>query len=77
MKYVTKLKLAAVHQICDHQDKSTEFMIQFMQDACKVDHDCVISYLMLDEKEHVKLFQELNEFLEVFNRIDDEKLLFD
>ena len=50
MKYITKLKLAAIHLYCDVEEKSTEFMIQFMQDACKVDLDCVMNYLQLPEE---------------------------
>ncbi len=68
MQYITKLKLAAVHQLCDVENRSTEYMIQYMQDICKVDFDCVISYLSLI-KEHEKLRKELTEFLEVFERI--------
>lgn len=30
---------------CDHHDKSTEFMIQFMQDLAGVDHDTVMDFL--------------------------------
>lgn len=41
MKHITKLKLAAVHQYCDIEDKSTEFMYQFMQDTVKVNLDTV------------------------------------
>ena len=66
MKYITKLKLAAVHQLCDVEDKSTEYMIQYMQDTCKVSHDCVMNYLMLDSKEKDNLRQNVNEFLEFF-----------
>lgn len=67
MKYITKLKLAAVHQYCDIEDKSTEFMYQFMQDAVGVDLDTVNNYLFLGEQEHIKLRNELNNFLEFFD----------
>jgi hypothetical protein len=73
MKHMTKLKLAAVQhklaavqQWCDVEEKSTEFMIQFMQDACKVDHDCVMSYLTLPGKERERLIKEVNDFLQWF-----------
>lgn len=62
MKHITKLKLAAVHQLCDVEDKSTEYMIQYMQDVCKVDHDCVMNYLQLSNSEHEKLFNQVNDF---------------
>ncbi len=51
MQLTTKLKLAAVHNWCDAEDKSTEFMIQYMQDVCKVSHDTVINYLSLPNPE--------------------------
>jgi len=51
MKYITKLKLAAVHQYADAMDKSTEWMLQFMQDSCNVDLDCVMNYFQLTDKE--------------------------
>ncbi len=64
MKYITKLKLAAVHQLCDHEDKSTEYMYQLMQDTCKVDIDTVNNYMI--NENHSKLFKELNELIDVF-----------
>ena len=45
MKAVTKMKLRIAKQYCDDNDKSTEFMIQYMQDMVSVDFDCVINYL--------------------------------
>lgn len=70
MKYITKLKLAAVHQLCDAEDKSTEFMYQFMQDTCKVDLDCVNSYMFLSDEEHTKLFREVIDFLKLFENLE-------
>ena len=72
MKYITKLKLAAVHQLCDKEDKSTEYMFQFMQDTCKVELDTVMNYMKLGEKQHQQLFRELNDFLELFIQLDNE-----
>lgn len=62
MKLVTKLKLAAVHNLCDAQDKSTEFMIQYMQDVCKVPFDAVINYLALPSGELEHLRTTVNDF---------------
>lgn len=45
MKKETKIKLLTAWQWCDDQDKSTEFMLQYMQDVAKVDLDCVINFL--------------------------------
>ena len=64
MQYITKLKLAAVHQLCDAEDKSTEYMLQLMQDTCKVDLDTCISYFNLTD-EHSKLFKDLNGLTDV------------
>ena len=45
MKAETKSKLLAAWQYCDENDKSTEFMLQYMQDAANVDLDCVVNFL--------------------------------
>ena len=37
--------LAEAQRWCDAEDKSTEFMIQYMQDYASVDFDDVIEYL--------------------------------
>jgi hypothetical protein len=71
MQHKTKLKLAAVHQICDVTDKSTEFMLQVMQDICKVDLDTCVKYLELPEEEHNVLFQEVNAVAETICLIDN------
>ena len=70
MKYITKLKLAAIHSHCDVNNKSTEYMIQFMQDSCKVDLDCVLSYLQLSKEEHVKLKDEVADFTSTMVQIE-------
>jgi hypothetical protein len=72
MKYITKLKLAAMHQLCDAEDKSTEFMIQYLQDMCKVSHDTVINYLMLPQHELNTLRREVNGFMEMFEPFEYE-----
>jgi hypothetical protein len=45
MKERTKVKLAEALHYCDENDKSTEFMLQYMQDVAGVDFDCVLAYL--------------------------------
>ena len=45
MKELTKNKLLAAWQYCDDEDKSTEFMIQFMMDNANVDMDCVVNFI--------------------------------
>ena len=45
MKAKTKKQLAIAQQYCDDEDKSTEFMLQYMQDVAQVDLDCVLNYL--------------------------------
>lgn len=65
MKHITKLKLAAVHQLCDTEGRSTEYMVQVMQDIVKVNLDTVVNYVNLGPKRHKELFREVNEFAEV------------
>jgi hypothetical protein len=72
MKYITKLKLAAVHQLCDAEDKSTEYTLQLMQDTCDVDLDCCLSYLKLSEEEKHRLFEEVIMINEVLIRLGEE-----
>ena len=45
MKVDIKRLLKVAQQYCDDNDKSTEFMLQYMQDYAGVDLDCVIKYL--------------------------------
>ena len=45
MKAKTKALLEEAQEYCDENDKSTEFMLQYMQDIAKVDLDCVIAFL--------------------------------
>lgn len=45
MKKETKNKLLTAWQYCDDNDKSTEFMLQYMQDFANVDLDCVINFI--------------------------------
>lgn len=70
MQYITKLKLAAIHQLCDVEDVSTERMYQYMQDSLKVDIDCINAYMSLGDEQHQVLFREVNEFTEVIINIE-------
>lgn len=72
MQYITKLKLAAVEQLCDAEERSTEYMLQLMQDTCKVTLDCTLAYLKITSKEKEKLFKEVVEFAELFIILNDE-----
>ena len=45
MRSETKRKLLTAWQYCDDHDKSTEFMLQYMQDVAGVALDCVISFM--------------------------------
>ena len=45
MKEATKNKLKEAESICDEEDRSTEYMIQYMQDYAKVSFECVMNYL--------------------------------
>lgn len=63
MTHITKLKLAAIHQLCDAENKSTEYMFALMQNTCKVDLDTITDYMM--NENHEKLFKEVNQFAEL------------
>jgi len=45
MKVETKNKLLAAWQYCDDNEKSTEFMLEYIQDVAGVDLDCVINFI--------------------------------
>lgn len=45
MRAETKSKLLAAWQYCEDNDKSTEFMLEYMQDVANVDLDCVINFI--------------------------------
>jgi len=45
MKATTRAKLQEAQKYCDDNDKSTAFMIAYMQDFAGVDFDCVMSFL--------------------------------
>jgi hypothetical protein len=66
MKYITRLKLAAIHQLCDAEEKSTEYILKLMQSKCNVDLNCCIKYMELGTNEHTKLFSEVNDLLVLF-----------
>jgi hypothetical protein len=45
MKTKTKQLLKEAWMYCDEEDKSTEFMLEYMQDYANVDLDCVINFI--------------------------------
>jgi hypothetical protein len=45
-----RLLLRSAYEYCEEKDKSTEFMLEYMQDVAKVDLDTVIEFLQLEEK---------------------------
>ena len=45
MKAATRDKLFIAWDYCDENDKSTEFMLQYMQDCAGVDLDTVINFI--------------------------------
>lgn len=46
MKTQTKNLLSESFQYCIDNDKSTEFMLQYMQDTANVSLDCVTSFII-------------------------------
>ena len=55
MKESTKQKLKIAQEYCDENDKSTEFMLEFMQYYANVDLDCVMNFLEEQHKKNKKL----------------------
>lgn len=45
MKLETRKKLIEAQLYCEENDKSTEYMLQYMQDFAGVDLDCVLNFL--------------------------------
>lgn len=45
MKEATRALLKEAQDYCDENDKSTEFMLEYMQDVAHVDLDCVLAFL--------------------------------
>ena len=45
MKQATREKLIEAQRICDEENRSTEYMIQFMQDYAHVSFDAVMNFL--------------------------------
>lgn len=45
MKSTTRDKLYEAWQYCDDEDKSTEFMIEHMQDVCSISFDTVMLFI--------------------------------
>ena len=50
MKAKTRILLEEAQRYCDDNDKSTEFMLQYMQDFAGVDLDCVVNFLQKQSK---------------------------
>lgn len=50
MKQSTKQILHEAWNYCDEEDKSTEYMLQYMQDVANVDMECVISFIDKENK---------------------------
>lgn len=69
MQHITKLKLAAVHQFCESEDKSYEYMYALMQTTCKADFDTINNYMV--NENHKNLFKEVNELVELILKIKD------
>jgi len=45
MKNITRTMLQDACNLCDEEDRSTEYMLQFMQDYAHVDLDCALNFL--------------------------------
>ena len=56
MKIETRNKLLEAWAYCDEEDKSTEFMLEYMQDFASVDLDCVLNFIQKTRDEERRLF---------------------
>lgn len=54
MKAITKNKLREAYKYCNENDKSTEYMFQYMQDFAGVDLQCVLNFLQDNKDSHVE-----------------------
>lgn len=52
----TKIKLLEAWHYCDENDKSTAFMLQYMQDVANVDLDYVVNFIEKTTVEERQLF---------------------
>jgi len=55
MKEETEKMLAEAKAYCDDNDKSTEFMLEYMQNFANVSLDCVFDYLEDTSKHKYKI----------------------
>jgi hypothetical protein len=45
MKEATRKRLEQIENVCNLEGRSTEYMIQYMQDTAGVSFECVMAYL--------------------------------
>jgi hypothetical protein len=50
MKKKTKEKLKIAFEICEEEERSIEYTLQFLQDYANVDFDCALNFLERQEK---------------------------
>lgn len=50
MKLKTEERIKEAIQYCNENDKSTEFMIEYIKDYANVNHECVMNYLYKNKK---------------------------
>ncbi len=54
MKTETKIALFDAWNYCDREDKSTEFMFQYMSDTANVSYDTVVDFIMKQGDERLQ-----------------------
>ena len=67
MNLTTRFLLLEAWQYCDDEDKSTEFMLQYMQDHANVDFDCVMAFIQRTTE------KEREEFCKIYNNSQTER----
>lgn len=77
MKALTKHKLLLAWAWCDYRDKSTEYMLEYMQDYAGVDLDCVTEFLLdFNEEKRTQWYKDNPDWINLFkrsNKVEKEK----
>ena len=76
VSFLDRVRLHMAWAYCDREDKSTEFMLQFLQDETKLDLDTVLAFLAEDNEEEAEQFRE--EFINpAFEEVEELEVLLD
>ena len=74
MKAKTKNKLFEAWAYADMEDKSTEWMIAYMQDFAQVDHDTVTDFIFNEGKNRSQWYKENPNWFMKYESISENQL---